>query len=81
MVNYHFGIDDGDKEVFHKEVEPDGQVAFRSKTYNNVYLCIDHWTVSGPADRGTVNAQFGKFTLETHHLEPLPVQPNPMLRY
>ena len=81
MVNCRFGIDNGDKEVFHKEVEPDGQVAFRSKTYNDVYLRIDHWTVGGPADRGTVNAQFGKFTLETHHLEPLPVQPNPMLRY
>ena len=71
MVNCRFGIDNGEKEVFHKEVEPDGQVAFRSKTYNDVYLRIDRWTVSGPADRGTVNAQFGKFTQEVHHLEPL----------
>ena len=66
-----FGIDDGEKEVFHKEVESDGQVAFRSMTYNNVYLRIDHWTVSGPTDKGTVNAQYGKFTQEVHSLEPL----------
>ena len=71
MVNCRFGIDDGEKEVFHKEVEPDGQVAFRSMTYNNVYLRIDHWTVSGSTDRGTVNAQYGKFTQEVHSLEPL----------
>ena len=70
-VNCRFGIDDGEKEVFHKEVEPDGQVAFRSMTYNNVYLRIDHWTVSGPTDRGTVNAQFRKFTQEVLHLEPI----------
>ena len=74
-VNCRFGIDDGEKEVFHKEVEPDGQVAFRSMTYNNVYLRIDHWTVSGPMDKGTVNAQYGKFNLETHYLEPLPRLP------
>ena len=74
-VNCQFGIDDGEKEVFHKEVEPDGQVAFRSMTYNNVYLRIDHWTVSGSMDRGTVNAQYGKFNLETHYLEPLPGLP------
>ena len=72
-VNCRFGIDDGEKEVFHKEVEPDGQVAFRSMTYDNVYLRIDHWTVSGPTDRGTVNAQYGKFILETHYLEPLSI--------
>ena len=70
-VNCRFGIDDGEKEVFHKEVEPDGQVAFRSMTYNNVYLRIDHWTVSGPMDKGTVNAQYGKFSQEVHRLEPL----------
>ncbi len=72
-VSCRFGIDDGEKEVFHKEVEPDGQVAFRSMTYNNVYLRIDHWTVIGPMDRGKVNAQYGKFNLETHYLEPLPM--------
>ncbi len=70
-VSCRFGIDDGEKEVFHKEVEPDGQVAFRSMTYNNVYLRIDHWTVSGTMDKGTVNAQYGKFSQEVHHLEPL----------
>lgn len=70
-VNCQFGIDNGEKEVFHKEVEPDGQVAFRSMTYNNIYLRIDHWTVSGPKDRGTVNAQYGKFNQEVHRLEPL----------
>jgi hypothetical protein len=70
-VSCRFGIDDGEKEVFHKEVEPDGQVAFRSMTYNNIYLRIDHWTVSGPMDRNTVNAQYGKFSQELYHLEPL----------
>ena len=70
-VNCRFGIDDGEKEVFHREVEPDGQVAFRSMTYNDVHLRIDHWSVSGPTDRGTVNAQYGKFTQEVHHLESL----------
>ena len=54
-------------------IQPDGQVAFRSMTYNNVYVHIDHWTVSGPIDRGTVNAQYGKFSLEIHYLEPLSV--------
>ena len=71
-VNCRYGIDDGAMEAFHKEVEADGQVAFRSKTFNNVYLRIDHWEVNGPGDRGTVNAQFGKSSLETHHLEPVP---------
>ena len=70
-VNCRFGIDDGEKEVFHGEVEPDGQIAFRSMTYNNVYLRIDHWTVGGPTDKGTVNAQYGKFTQEVHCLERL----------
>ena len=64
-VNCRYGIDDGATEVFHKEVEPDGQVAFRSNTFNNIYLRIDPWEI-------VVNAKFGKATLETQHLEEIP---------
>ena len=65
-----FGIDDGALETFHREIEADGQVAFRSTAFNSVYLRLDHWHVKTPGDRGQVNAQFGKYTLETNHLEP-----------
>ena len=61
-----YGIDDGRLETFHKEVEPDGQFAFRSTSFNDVYLRVDHWHVKVPEDRGEVNAQFGKYTLETN---------------
>ena len=61
-VNCRYGIDSGTMEVFHKEIEPDGQVAFHSNTFNNVYLRIDPW-------EGTVNAHFGKASLETQYLE------------
>ena len=71
-ANCRFGIDDGAMETFHKEVEPDGQFAFRSTTFNNVYLRLDHWHVHAPGDRGEVNAQFGKYTLETNHPELVP---------
>ena len=72
MAECRYGIDVGDKETFYKEDEPDGQVAFRSTTFNNVYLRLDHWQVTSPGDHGTVNAQFGKFTLETQHLDQIP---------
>ena len=65
IAKCRYGIDDGAMETFHKEVEPDEQFAFRSTTFNNVYLRVDHWQVKTPGDRGTVNVQFGKFTLET----------------
>ena len=67
-----FGIDDGALETFHMEIEADGQVAFRSTSFNNVYLRLDHWHVKVPGDRGQVNAQFGKFTLETNHFGAYP---------
>lgn len=71
-ANCRFGIDDGALETFHREIESDGQVAFRSTEFNNVYLRLDHWHVKAPEDRGQVNAQFGKYTLETNHLETFP---------
>lgn len=70
-VDCHVGIDDGRNEVFHKEEDPnDGTVAFRSNTYSNVYLRLDHWEVGDPQGKETVNCQFGKYTLEKFHLEP-----------
>lgn len=48
-VNCRYGIDSGENEVFYKETA-DGKVAFRSKTYDNVYLRIDFFEVESSTD-------------------------------